>query len=485
MGVTGKGATVLVRVIMDGHQGLDLETGAGIMLADHSRVPRVVATWAPDSDIYRLLDKMSVPRTAAIRAEKDVRLGESVSGSGKWSTTRVLGSSRRGCCRIHHVLCATRRVLHMASRGWREGEPAAEILKFEKDSWREVEPHVVVGGKTNRSFGIHAARRGWRGGEQAPGISKFKLRAGSRTEDYFAERCRKLPRIKSRQRVSESYRVHREGKEFFLDFEMSDVTDSENEALSRSVDVTGDSDLGSSPSTSSSSSSGTPVTPTSRRRDGAARLEEILQVGAGTRLDSLFIRELRGVAPESPVQANLTDAASERSAGQTSTSGREGTESSDSPDPAGEPLDDRDRPEGRAMRINNQRVYRRSDQEMAELVGGFPVYSVDFYTSAVTPGYLAALRRDFQIPPSSAERERLSHSGRMLHPLGQELRYRAAFPGVPELVPDEVSPLVGGLLLFPGVQGDVCRQVSGFRQAVQAPVVLCGWQVAARAPCSE
>ncbi|GMN18949.1 hypothetical protein TIFTF001_050884 [Ficus carica] len=177
---------------------------------------------------------------------------------------------------------------------------------------------------------------------------------------------------------------------------MSDVTDSENEALSRSVDVTGDSDSGSSSSTSSSSS-GTPVTPTSRHRDGAARLEEILQVGAGTRPDGKFIRELRAV-PEPPVQANPTDAASERSAGQTSTSGREGAESSDSPDPAGEPLDGRGRSEGRAMRINNQRVYRRSDQEMAELAGGFPVFSVDFYTSAVTLGYLAALRRDFQIP---------------------------------------------------------------------------------------
>ncbi|GMN38326.1 hypothetical protein TIFTF001_007552 [Ficus carica] len=155
---------------------------------------------------------------------------------------------------------------------------------------------------------------------------------------------------------------------------------------------------GLSPSTSSSSSSGTPVTPTSRRREGAARLEEILRVGAGTRPDSLFIRELHGATPEPPVQANPTDVASERSAGQTNTSGWEGTESSDSPDPAGEPLDDRDRPEGWAMCIKNQRVYRRSDQEMAELAGGFPVYSVDFYTSAVTPGYLTALRRDFQIP---------------------------------------------------------------------------------------
>ncbi|GMN54125.1 hypothetical protein TIFTF001_023260 [Ficus carica] len=179
---------------------------------------------------------------------------------------------------------------------------------------------------------------------------------------------------------------------------MSDVTDYEKEALSGSVDVTGDSDTGASSSTSSSSSSSTPVTPTSHGREGAARLVEILQVGLSTRPDSRFIRELGGAAPEPPVQANSTGVASERSVGQASTSGREGTESSDSPDPAGEPLGDHNRPEGRAMRINNQRVYRRSDQEMAELAGGFPVYSVDFYTSAVTPGYLAALMRDFQIP---------------------------------------------------------------------------------------
>ncbi|GMN74106.1 hypothetical protein TIFTF001_055766 [Ficus carica] len=210
---------------------------------------------------------------------------------------------------------------------------------------------------------MHAARLGWRGREQAPGNSKFELRR----EDELAPRD-SHPTVWATINSGESYRVRREGKELFLDFEMSDVTDSENEALSRSVDMTGDLDLGSSSSTSSSSS-GTPVTPTSRRRDGAARLEEILQVGAGTRPDGQFIRELRAV-PEPPVQTNPTDAASERSDGQTSTSGREGAESSDSPDPAG--------------------------NDGAR--GGFPVYSVDFYTSAVTLGYLAAHRRDFQIP---------------------------------------------------------------------------------------
>ncbi|GMN57810.1 hypothetical protein TIFTF001_026922 [Ficus carica] len=43
--------------IMGSHPGLDLEIGAGIILVDHSRVLRVVATQTPDSISYRL-DKM-------------------------------------------------------------------------------------------------------------------------------------------------------------------------------------------------------------------------------------------------------------------------------------------------------------------------------------------------------------------------------------------------------------------------------------------
>ncbi|GMN66606.1 hypothetical protein TIFTF001_035673 [Ficus carica] len=95
---------------------------------------------------------------------------------------------------------------------------------------------------------------------------------------------------------------------------MSDMTDSENEVLSGSVDITGDSDTGASSNTSSSSSS-TSVTPTSRRIEGAARLVEILQVGPGTCPDNRFIRELDGAASEPPVQATSTGVASERSAG--------------------------------------------------------------------------------------------------------------------------------------------------------------------------
>ena len=50
------------------------------------------------------------------------------------------------------------------------------------------------------------------------------------------------------------------------------------------------------------------------------------------------------------------------------------------------------------MRINNQRVICRADMEMVDLAGDRPVYSVEYFTSAVTPRYLVALREEFQIP---------------------------------------------------------------------------------------
>lgn len=121
-------------------------------------------------------------------------------------------------------------------------------------------------------------------------------------------------------------------------------------------------------------------------------------MGPSTRLDNRFIRELSRATAEAPIQANPAKDVPERSAGEASTSGREGTESSDSSDPIGEPVNYRGRAAGQVMRINNLRVYRRSDQQMMELAGGRPVYSADCYTSVVTPRYLAALRMEFQIP---------------------------------------------------------------------------------------
>ncbi|GMN66701.1 hypothetical protein TIFTF001_035763 [Ficus carica] len=90
----------------------------------------------------------------------------------------------------------------------------------------------------------------------------------------------------------------------------------------------------------------------------------------------------------------------ERTASQASTSDREGSESSGSSAPRGEPIEARQRPSGRPIRINDQRVYCRGDWEIVELADGRPVYSVDYFTSAITPRYLAALREEFDIPPS-------------------------------------------------------------------------------------
>ena len=142
---------------------------------------------------------------------------------------------------------------------------------------------------------------------------------------------------------------------------MSDPSDSENDNLSGSVDVTGSS--GSTSSTSSSSievaaskdrtpdhlsgisdipSPSDPVTPTSRGKEGAAQLEEILQVGPSSRSDRQFIKELNGAAQVqlAPVVDLTVEGgdASERMASQASMSGREDSQGSESFAPTGEPI---------------------------------------------------------------------------------------------------------------------------------------------------
>ena len=81
---------------------------------------------------------------------------------------------------------------------------------------------------------------------------------------------------------------------------------------------------------------------TSQAREGAGQLKQILQMGPATRPDSAFIEELNGVAQvQSALMVNLTvggDAASERTASQASTSGREGSESFDNTTLVGEPV---------------------------------------------------------------------------------------------------------------------------------------------------
>ncbi|GMN31615.1 hypothetical protein TIFTF001_049704 [Ficus carica] len=101
-------------------------------------------------------------------------------------------------------------------------------------------------------------------------------------------------------------------------------------------------------------------------------------------------------APVVDLTADVGDVP-ERAASQASTFGREGSQGSESSAPTGEPIQARQRPPSRVMRINDQRVYRRADTEMVDLAGDSPVCSVDYFTTAVTPRYLPALREEFRI----------------------------------------------------------------------------------------
>lgn len=116
---------------------------------------------------------------------------------------------------------------------------------------------------------------------------------------------------------------------------MRSLLDSENRSLSGDADITGSSNSSSGTSTTNSSSSEetestgqTPdnlsgisdiPSPTSQGREGAARLQEILQVGPSTLLDSRFIQELDQTAAVQPTSVVIPtterDVASERSAG--------------------------------------------------------------------------------------------------------------------------------------------------------------------------
>ncbi|GMN46320.1 hypothetical protein TIFTF001_015502 [Ficus carica] len=106
---------------------------------------------------------------------------------------------------------------------------------------------------------------------------------------------------------------------------MSSVSNSENDALSGSADITGSSSSGTSTSSSETASTASGlVMPTSRRREGAARLEEILQVGPSTHPDNRFVIELNRTpaGPPPPTVIIVEEgASSERTASQASTSG--------------------------------------------------------------------------------------------------------------------------------------------------------------------
>nr|GMN65922.1 hypothetical protein TIFTF001_034987 [Ficus carica] len=233
----------------------------------------------------------------------------------------------------------------------------------------------------------------------------------------FAESCRRLPRT-----ISEGSRrpaPTTSEKVIICHFViMSDISDSENAGLSESVDAVSTSSISSSSSGEATGpgertpdhlsglsdvpSGSEHATATSRGQEGASRLAEILQVGPSTAPDRRFIEDLGRAAQTRPASvpgpaAEGGDAAG-RTASQASTSGRSGDVASDSTDPSGEDIHARERPRTRGSRVNDMRVYRRADAEMVGLAGDRPVYTADYYTSAITPRYLAALRREFSIP---------------------------------------------------------------------------------------
>ncbi|GMN20858.1 hypothetical protein TIFTF001_044685 [Ficus carica] len=164
--------------------------------------------------------------------------------------------------------------------------------------------------------------------------------------------------------------------------------------LPRSVDA-----AGSAASTSSvgSSSSGEATGPRDRTPDHLSGLSDIssgsdhatpTKLGRATQARPVSVVDLAAEGGN----------ASERTASQASTSGRSGDVASDSTDPSGEEIHARQRLRSRGARVNDMKVYRRADAEMVELAGDRPVYTADYYTSAVTLRYLAALRREFSIP---------------------------------------------------------------------------------------
>lgn len=111
-------------------------------------------------------------------------------------------------------------------------------------------------------------------------------------------------------------------------------------------------------------------------------------MGPATQPDQEFIDELNGTTQVQPaLVVNLTadrDAASERIASQANTSAREGSVSSESMALDGEPVQSCQRNRSRALHVNGTLIYRVADWEMVDRAGNRLVYSVDYFTLAIT-----------------------------------------------------------------------------------------------------
>lgn len=125
-----------------------------------------------------------------------------------------------------------------------------------------------------------------------------------------------------------------------------------------------------------------------------------MQVGPTTRPEPSFVEELNGAAlTQLPLVVDLTEGegtASTRMARQASLStqednSHEGSESSESTIPLGEPIQSRQCGRSRLIWINGLLVYRMSNIKMVDCVKGRLVYMVDFFNTTVTPQYLESL----------------------------------------------------------------------------------------------
>ncbi|GMN58630.1 hypothetical protein TIFTF001_027727 [Ficus carica] len=124
--------------------------------------------------------------------------------------------------------------------------------------------------------------------------------------------------------------------------------------------------------------------------------------GAGHSTGHKVFEKLNGVVQtQSTSVVNLTagdDITSEKTASHVSTSGREGFESSKSMAPAREPVQSRQCGRSQPLCINGLLVYQMADTEMVDRACDRPVYTVDYFMSAVTSQYLESLREEFEIP---------------------------------------------------------------------------------------
>ncbi|GMN20405.1 hypothetical protein TIFTF001_043081 [Ficus carica] len=352
--------------------GLVQETHAGTGFTTRIQVLRALhrpSTWPVPARAGEVVGQRSCSRRTSgpkhCRSERGRRIGQQTASGEAYP---------RATCRLCIVPLVPRGTPPRAGR-------QSDTLNFEISTF---ELAWEVGGKSNRRLKNRA---------------RFLPRA--------AEDCRGLSSEGSRRPVpttSEKVIIY-----YFVI--MSDISDSENVGLSESVDAASTSSISSPSSGEATGPRGrTPdhlsglsdipsgskhVTPTSQGQEGAARLEEILRVGPSTAPDRRFVEDLGRATQARP--ASVAGHA-ERTASQASTSGRSGDVASDSTDPSGEEIHARQRPRSRGARVNDMKVYRMADAEMVGLAGDRPVYTADYYTSAVTLRYLAALRREFSIP---------------------------------------------------------------------------------------